>query len=98
MQSSSTFMKIPRPIIEVKKIGSDQWLAKFFILGRNQAKQGIGKEFVAKTAGVLGEVAALVRVCNFYPHLSLETVFVALKLAQTYYVIMNIYFSWKLAI
>ena len=36
-------MRISGPIAEVKKICSDQWLGKYFILGRTQAKQGIGK-------------------------------------------------------
>ena len=36
------------------------------------------------------------KVSNFYPHLSLNTVFSAFKLTQDYYVKMNISFSWKL--
>ena len=39
----------------------------------------------------------LVKFCNFYPHLSLETVFPALKLTQIC-CINEHFFSWKLAV
>ena len=40
------------------------------------------------------------KFCNFYPHLSLETVFPALKLAQNFCMLYKheYFFSWKLAI
>ena len=39
----------------------------------------------------------LVKVCFFYPHLSLETVFLPLKLTQIFCINMNIYFleNWQ---
>ena len=39
----------------------------------------------------------LVKVCIFYPHLSLETVFLPLKLTQIFCINMNIYFleNWQ---
>ena len=52
MQSSSTFIRIPGPIPEVKKLSIDQSLGKdFCILGRIRAKRGIGKKvrFVPNT-------------------------------------------------
>ena len=84
-----------RTYYRIKKI-NDQLLWKYFIL----AKQGIEEQvlFVPNTIGNLGGVATLGKFCNFYPHLSLDTVFAALKLTRKYYVIMNISFSWKLAI
>ena len=40
----------------------------------------------------------LAKFCNFYPQITLETVFSALKLTQIYWINVNIFFSWKLAI
>ena len=43
------------------------------------------------------ESGYLVKFCNFYPHLSLETVFPALKLTQICCINMNIFFleNWQ---
>ena len=53
-------------------------------IGRIQAKQGAGEQmwFIPKAAARSGGQRGTVsrKLCNFYPHLHLETVFPALKL------------------
>ena len=41
----------------------------------------------------LGEVKTPGKFCNYFPHLSFETVFPVLKLTQNCYIKMNISFS-----
>ena len=60
--------------------------------------KALGNKFCSKYSWGLGGVETLGKVCNFYPHLNLETVFGALKRMQNYHVITNISFSLKLAI
>ena len=83
-----------------KKICSNQWLGKYFVLGRTWGKQGIGEQvlFVPNTVGCLGGVTAIGKIYNFYPHLNLEPVFAILKLTRNYDAIYEYFFSWKLAI
>ena len=58
--------------------------------------QGAGEQmwFIPKAAARSGGQRGTVsrKLCNFYPHLHLETVFPALKLPQNCYIIMNICF------
>ena len=73
------------------------------MLGRIWAKQGVGEQvwFVSHTVGESGTddgVATPGKVCNFFLLLSLETAFPALKLTQSFYLIMSNSFVWKLAI
>ena len=73
------------------------------MLGRIWAKQGVGEQvwFVSHTVGESSTddgVATPGKVCNFFPLLSLETAFPALKLTQSFYLIMSNSFVWKLAI
>ena len=60
-----------------------------------EQKRGNGGQvwFVLSTFVCPGVVTTQVKFCNFYPHLSLETVFLALKLIQNIYINMNISFS-----
>ena len=57
------------------------------ILGRIWRKQGVGEQvcFVSSTVGGLVGVATSGKSCNFSPLLSLETMFLALKLIQNCY-------------
>ena len=86
-------MRISRPITEVKKsaVISD-WEN---ISHWEEPKQSKASEnmFCSKYSWGLGEVAALGKFCNFYPQLSLETVFGALKLMRNCHVIADISFS-----
>ena len=62
------------------------WLViwEYCILGRIQAKGDVDKQvlFVPNRVGGRRGVATPGTLCNFYPHLSLKTVFPALKLTQ----------------
>ena len=81
-------------IPDVKKISIDQWLGEYCILGKIWRKQGISGQvwFVPKTAGRFGTVEAVhpQEKFNFYSYFWLETGFTTLKLAQNYYINMNI--------
>ena len=86
-------MRISGPITEVKKsaVISD-WENISYWEEPKQSKT-LEKKFCSKYSWGLGGVATQGRFCNFYPHLSLETVFAALKLIRNYHVITNISFS-----
>ena len=84
-----------------KKICIDQWLWKYYCLSRRvRAKRDVGEQvwFVPNTcAGLRGNVTSEI-FDYFYSHLSVETVFPALKLIQNHYINVNTSFPWKLAI
>ena len=67
-----------------KKAYIDQWLRKYCVLGKICEKQGVREHvwFVPNIVGESREVVTPGKFCNFFPHLSLKTVFPALKLSQ----------------
>ena len=93
MQSSSTFIRIAGTVTEVKKsaVINDCGNISYW---EERAKQSIREQvlFVPNTVGCLGGVTTIGKVCNFYPHWSLEPVFAVLKLTRNYYVIYEQFF------
>ena len=69
MQSSSTLIRISGPIPE-KKIGLDQWLGKYCILGRNRGKRGVAKEvcFVSNTVEGSEKVTMQGKIFSTFQH------------------------------
>ena len=76
-----------------RKVGRRAARQKFKKIGANQ---GVDKQvwFVLSTVGGSGGGKTPGKLCNGYPHLSLETV---LKLTQNCYINMNIFFleNWR---
>ena len=69
-------------------------IGKIFYIGKNLSKARHWRTSSVFSKYSLGSwgVATLGK-CNFWSHLSLETVFAALKLKRNYYAIMHISFS-----
>ena len=86
-------MRISGPIAEVKKSAVICDWENISYWEEPKQSKALENKFCSKYSWNLGGVATLGKFCNFYPHLSLETVFAALKLIRNYHVITNISFS-----
>ena len=77
-----------------KKIYIDRWMGEHCILGkqrRSKASANKRGSFQKQLGGLRRwQWCNLRKLCNFYPHVRLETVFPALKLSQNCYINMNI--------
>ena len=82
IQSLSTFIRISGLNLEVKKSCIDQWLEKYCILRRTPAIRSVGKYFRIvpnKVESFGGEPKPTGKLCSYFRHLSVETLFSALK-------------------